>query len=93
MSALVKLLHEVWDYLGEDGQWLPGCMLAGPDGDGMRAFLGIEAKRITTFEAGSHFEAMTIYHRLVGYEPYTTVHKQDYEPYREDALMRQVRER
>ncbi len=48
--------HEVW--IGNDGH--PGCCLAGRAGDGARRlFAEDDAKLVWTFEAGSHFEAMT----------------------------------
>jgi hypothetical protein len=36
---------------------------------------------VHTFEAGSYFEAMTIYYRLYGWGDYTTEFAIDYEPY------------
>ena len=37
-----------------------------------------------TFEAGSHSEAMSIYNRYFGREPYTTDQPWDFTPYRDD---------
>ena len=82
------LKHEVW--VGNDG--LPGCCLAGPAGDGARRLFSEDgAKLIWTFEAGSHFEAMTKYHAHMGYEPYTTDLSQDRDPY-PDAWLEAQRE-
>src|SRR5262249_27652368 len=41
------------------------------------------ARLIQTFEAGSHYEAMTLYHTLLGREQYTTDQSWHYEPYPE----------
>jgi hypothetical protein len=41
-------------------------------GDGHRQLMSPSARMLTTFEAGSHFEAMTIYNRMFGREPYET---------------------
>ncbi len=80
------LLHEVW--VGADG--LPGCCLAGPMGEAARKlFLEEGAKLVWTFEAGSHFEAMTKYNERLGREPYTTNYPQDREPYPEEWLKAQ----
>ena len=81
---MADLWHEIWlnyvDYSPDP--CLPGCCLAGPDGDGFRGTLHPEAKFLWTFKAGSHFRAMTIYYRLVGYEEvYTTSDAWDLEPY------------
>jgi hypothetical protein len=77
------LKHEVW--VTRDGR--PGCCLAGPDGDGARRlFAGDGATLAWTFEAGSHFEAMTKYNAHVGYESYSTGFPQDHEPYPDEWL-------
>ena len=73
---MVERTHEIWD--DEDG---PGCCLAGPDGDGFRRLLSPKARLIETFRAANYYEAMTIYHRLLGREAYTTDHPSDMEPY------------
>jgi hypothetical protein len=65
------------------------CCLAGPQGDDCRHTLAPNARLLTSFEAGSHFEAMTIYHRGLGREPYSTNEAWDYEPYPEDWLVEQ----
>ena len=62
------VLHEVW--LG--GEEL-GCLcLSGPEGDGARAMLEPGAELVWTFEASSHFEAMTLYYQFRGWGEYTT---------------------
>ncbi len=85
---MAKLTHEVWVHVDENGRELPGCCLAGPMGDGFRKLLAVEpgARLVTTFEAGSHFEAMTIYNRLLEREEYTTDEPLAYEPYPEEWL-------
>ncbi len=75
------LLHEIWEEPDGEGGALASLCLAGPDGDEARALLRPGARCIRTFAAGSHFEAMTIYHRLLGRAPYTTTHAQDHAPY------------
>ena len=83
------LKHELWfDLDNPDG--LPTCCLAGPDGDGARRLLGEGAKLMWTFEAGSHFEAMTKYNQFLGREPYTTNQEWDYTPYPQEWLRRQL---
>ncbi len=79
------LKHEVWR--GTDG--LPMCCLAGPDGDNARRLLGEDATLVWTFEAGSHFEAMTRYNEFLGREPYTTNQSSDHAPYPDTWLQRQ----
>lgn len=37
--------------------------------------------QIWTFEAGSHYEAMTIYYRHMGWSEYTTDQEWDFQPY------------
>jgi hypothetical protein len=44
--------------------------------------LAAGARLVTTFEAGSHFEAMTTYYRLMDWGEYTTDQEWDYQPYR-----------
>jgi hypothetical protein len=88
-AIMVKLLHEVWEDTEADGQSLSGCCLAGPDGDAFRKLLSSNAHMIYGFEAGSHFEAMTTYYRLMGWGVYTTTESRDVEPYPADWLTRQ----
>jgi hypothetical protein len=65
---MAKLVHEIW--LTSDG--LPGCVLAGPMGDGARKLMAEEGtpRLLRRFVAESHFEAMTIYNRILGRGPY-----------------------
>jgi hypothetical protein len=86
---MVNLLHEVWIDTDDMGQQLPCCCLAGPDGDANRRALAQNARLVYTFWAGSHHEAMVLYHRFLGRGPYTTDFKQDYEPYPAEWLSRQ----
>ena len=74
------MTHEIWEAT-ENGMVLHTCCFAGPMGDGCRAMLQAGARLITTFPAGSHFEAMTIYYRLLDRGTYTTIYPVDYEPY------------
>ena len=83
------LIHEVWIDPDEHGQRNEGLYLAGPDGDAARAFLSANRRLLTTFLAGSHLEAMTIYHKYLGREPYVSTHEWDKEPYPEDWAERQ----
>ena len=76
-GVMVERLHEIWE--NEDG--LPGCCLAGTEGEGFRRLIGQKARLIQTFWAGSHFDAMITYNRLLGRESYTTDHSSDFEPY------------
>ena len=94
---MAMLVHEIWETVGKNGHVLPGCCLAGPDGDGFRELLhadasnkGISAPRyVCSFEAGCHFEAMTIYYRHYGWGEYTTDIAWDREPYPDDWAQRQ----
>jgi hypothetical protein len=60
---MAMLMHEIWEEIGEDGGVLEGLCLAGPDGDGFRKLLPKDAQCVHRFEAGSHFEAMTVFYR------------------------------
>ena len=84
---MARLVHEIWF----DADGLPCCVLAGPRGDdARRAFLSNRGRRVDTFEAGSHLEAMTYYHRYLGREPYTSSFPQeDSAPYPEEWLRQQ----
>jgi hypothetical protein len=66
-------------------------MVAGPDGDELRSQLDIDARLVTTFEAHSPFEAMTIFHQLMELGPYRGVSNDERKAYTEEALMRQVK--
>jgi hypothetical protein len=82
--AVRKLMLEVWEDSGENGEPLPNLCYAGPLGDDHRTRLSPKARLLTTFEAGSHFEAMTIYYKLMGWGQYTTDQEWDHKPYPEE---------
>jgi hypothetical protein len=75
------LAHEIWEEPDGDGGWLQGLCLAGPDGEAFRSLQTPAARLVQVFTADSHFEAMTIYHRILGREPYTTADASDHEAY------------
>ena len=77
---MAVLVHEVWEAVS-DGMVLHACCLAGPRGDECRLWLQSGARMLTTFEAGNHFEAMTIYNRYLGREVYITNEPWDYQTY------------
>lgn len=85
---MAVLVHEVWEWI-DDGMTLHACCLAGPGGEGCRRSLGSVTRLLTTFEAGSHFDAMTIYNRYLGRGPYTTHESWDYQPYPDEWLAEQ----
>jgi hypothetical protein len=68
VDNVVNVLHEVW----VDGEGLETVCLAGPMGDGARNLLSFPARLAWTFEASSHFEAMSLYHERMGWPPYET---------------------
>jgi hypothetical protein len=84
------LVHEIWEDVGDDGGVLPGLCLAGPDGEAFRNLLRRDARCAGRFEAGSHFEAMTIYYRHYGWGRYTSDLASDREPYPEGWSERQT---
>ena len=78
---MAKIIHEVWEEIGERGETLPGLCHASPAGEGFRKLLAANARLVRTFEAGSHFEAMTIFYRFYGWGDYTTEFAIDHAPY------------
>lgn len=83
---MARLRHEIW--LDADG--LPGCVLAGPRGEDARRIFLSGGRRVDTFEAACHLEAMEYYHRYLGREPYTSSFPQeDATPYPEEWLQEQ----
>ena len=82
---MAVLVHEIWETVS-DGMVLHACCLAGPDGDGCRRSLEPVARLLASFEAISHFEAMTVYNDYLGREPYTTSEPWDYQPYPDEWL-------
>lgn len=85
---MAVLVHEVWEE-AIDGTVLHACCLAGRLGEDCRRVLAPGARLLTTFKAGSHFEAMTLYHRFLDREPYCTDQAWDHQPYPEDWLVEQ----
>jgi hypothetical protein len=81
----MRLVHEIW----EEAEGLTTGCLAGPDGDGARASLGEGARLVRVFEAGSHFEAMSLYNAALGREPYSSTEPWDLEPYPAEWFARQ----
>lgn len=85
-----KLLLEVWEDIGEQGESLPSLLYAGPMGDASRQeLLSPKARLLTTLWASCHFEAMTIYYGLMGWGKYTTDQSWDYQPYPEEWIIGQ----
>ena len=85
---MAMILHEIWEQDLPNGV-LPSVCLAGPDGDACRALLPKTARLVRTYEAGSHFEAMTIYYQHYGWGDYTTDIAWDREPYPQEWSERQ----
>lgn len=88
---MATLVHEIWVEYDTCGRRLPGMCHAGPGGEDFRRLLGPTARLARTFEAGSHFEAMRVYHRLNGLGRYKTEHAADHEPYPEEWARQQRR--
>ena len=86
---MATLIHEIWED-EDEGSISQGVCLAGPDGDDFRKLLGGRARCVHRFEAGCHFEAMTIYYRLYGRGIYTSDFAADHEPYPDDWAQRQA---
>ena len=92
---MATILHEVWMSIDEHGQELHACILAGSLGQKARELLREEnAKLIYCFQAETHFEAMTKYHKKVYDEIYKNpeAHPTDFEPYAEAWANIQVTE-
>jgi hypothetical protein len=86
--AMAMLIHEIWED-NDERSVSKGVCLAGPDGESFRRLLGDGARCVRRFEAGSHFEAMTIYYRLNGWGSYTSDFAEDRESYPDDWATRQ----
>jgi hypothetical protein len=84
-----QLRLEVWEDFGEGEASLPALLYAGPLGDEPRCRLGPKARLLTTIWAGSHFEAMTIYYRLMGWGEYSSDQPWDFQPYPQEWLLEQ----
>ena len=83
-SERPALTHEVWQDFDGEGKSLPGLCLSGALGDAFRASLGPKARLLATFEARTHFEAMTVYYRLMDWGEYTSDQAWDFQPYPEE---------
>ncbi len=88
LAAQNTMLLEVWQF-EEDGMSLSSLEYAGPLGEPARALLPAGARLVATRWASCHYEAMTIYNRMMGYEPYTTDQPSDYEPYPKEWIEQQ----
>lgn len=76
---MAKLVYEIWLDPDEDGQYLPGLCLAGPEGDDFRKLLAPGAILSGTLLAESSFDAMTQYYQRNGWGEWTTSFTVDYE--------------
>jgi len=85
---MARLIHEIWEEK-DDSSVTTSLCLAGPDGENFRKLLNKGARCIHRFEAGSHFEAMTIYYSFNGWGVYTSDFALDREPYPDDWAKRQ----
>jgi len=85
---MAALIHEIWESI-ENGMALHTCCFAGSLGNSCRETLPKRSRLLSTFVAGSHFDAMTIYHQYLGREFYTTNQPEDRLPYPADWLDRQ----
>jgi hypothetical protein len=81
------LRHELWD----EGDGRRTFCLAGPMGADARALLEPGARLVWEFEAGSHFEAMSLYYEHMGWGSYAE-HDWDHQPYPDDWRLRQGRD-
>jgi hypothetical protein len=73
------LMHEIWvDPAGHHT-----CCLAGPEGDGLRKLSPPGSTLVSTFEAGSHFEAMTVLHAFLKRAPYVSEQEWEQQTYPE----------
>jgi hypothetical protein len=80
LSLMAALVHEIWETT-EDGMVLHTCCMAGSLGAACRETLSSESRLLITFVAECHFEAMAIYNRFLGREPYTSEHDNDRHAY------------
>ena len=69
--------HEVW----QDQEGLTTLCIADERGDECRKLLEPGSKLIHEFYANSHFDAMTIYYKLMDWGTYTTEFEIDKQPY------------
>jgi hypothetical protein len=59
VPGVARLSHEIW----LDVEGLPGCVVAGPEGDRARECFGSGSRLVHTFEASSTYDAMQLYNR------------------------------
>ena len=85
---MAALIHEILESI-EDGMVLHTCCFAGSLGSQCRELLPKDSRLLTTFVAGSHYEAMTIYHQYLGREPYTSNVPADWQPYAYEWIEKQ----
>jgi hypothetical protein len=71
------LLHEIW----KEPDGTTGCFLEGERSNEARSLLEKGSRLIHTFYAKSHFEAMTIYYKYMGWGDYKTSFEIDKQPY------------
>ena len=77
---MAELVHEIWETT-KAGMVLHTCCLAGSIGAARREMLPADSQLLITFLANCHFDAMTIYNRFLGREPYSSNHDDDYRAY------------
>jgi hypothetical protein len=77
-AIVARLIHELWEDTEEGTSMV--C-LAGQRGEGARSLLSSNARLTWTFEAESHYEAMTVYYSHMGWGEYATDQEQDFQPY------------
>ena len=82
---MAALVHEIWEAT-QDEMVLHTCCMAGSLGDACRKTFPSNSRLLVTFVADCHFDAMTIYNRFLGREPYSSEHEDDYREYREEWL-------
>ena len=84
-----RLFLEVW----EDEVEMFSLIYAGPRGVQARQLLDSRARLVKVISAGSHFEAMTSYYKLLGWGVYTTDQPDDHQPYPREWILEQQRNR
>lgn len=80
---MAALVHEIWE-MTEDEMVLHTCCMVGSLGAACRATLPSNSRLLLTFVAVCYFDAMTIYNRFLGREPFTSEHDDDYHAYPEE---------
>ncbi len=69
--------HDIW----RDGKGLTMLAFSGDLGEAARAYLAEGSKLIHSFEATSHFDAMTKYYEFMGWGVYEAEFEIDKAPY------------